>query len=204
MNDSFRAVNLLLKAGEEVRRLQEPFAVQGATHPRARSSSPVSRQRCRCWKRSPPRWARRSSAARPLRARKPSRSSPCAIGLWDTSTAARCRRAGRAGCWSGSSFPSRSSTTADLDSARPAREIGRAPLRRRRTGRRQRRRGGGGAAGPRCRPEPAQIPRKRRHDPDHRRLNWPGQTTRPAVGQSPGWATRRKILRAFFGALRLH
>jgi hypothetical protein len=32
-NDSFRAVNRLLKAGEEVRRLQEPFVVQGATHP---------------------------------------------------------------------------------------------------------------------------------------------------------------------------
>jgi hypothetical protein len=32
-NDSFRAVNQLLKAGEEVRRLQEPFEVQGRTHP---------------------------------------------------------------------------------------------------------------------------------------------------------------------------
>jgi hypothetical protein len=32
-NDSFRAVNRLLKAGEEVRRLQEPFTVRGATHP---------------------------------------------------------------------------------------------------------------------------------------------------------------------------
>jgi hypothetical protein len=32
-NDSFRAVNRLLAAGEEVRRLQEPFTVQGATHP---------------------------------------------------------------------------------------------------------------------------------------------------------------------------
>jgi hypothetical protein len=32
-NDSFRAVNRLLKAGEEVRRLQDPFVVQGATHP---------------------------------------------------------------------------------------------------------------------------------------------------------------------------
>jgi hypothetical protein len=32
-NDSFRAVNRLLKAGEEVRRLQEPFVAQGATHP---------------------------------------------------------------------------------------------------------------------------------------------------------------------------
>jgi hypothetical protein len=32
-NDAFRAVNQLLKAGEEVRRLQEPFAVKGNTHP---------------------------------------------------------------------------------------------------------------------------------------------------------------------------
>ncbi len=32
-NDAFRAVNRLLKAGEEVRRLQEPFAVAGFTHP---------------------------------------------------------------------------------------------------------------------------------------------------------------------------
>jgi hypothetical protein len=32
-NDSFRAVNRLLKAGEEVRRLREPFTIQGATHP---------------------------------------------------------------------------------------------------------------------------------------------------------------------------
>jgi hypothetical protein len=32
-NDSFRAVNRLLKAGEEVRRLEEPWVVQGATHP---------------------------------------------------------------------------------------------------------------------------------------------------------------------------
>jgi hypothetical protein len=32
-NDAFRAVNRLLAAGEEVRRLQEPFTVQGATHP---------------------------------------------------------------------------------------------------------------------------------------------------------------------------
>src|SRR5205823_413318 len=33
MNDSFRAVNRLLKAGEEVRRLQEALVEQGATHP---------------------------------------------------------------------------------------------------------------------------------------------------------------------------
>jgi thioredoxin-related protein len=32
-NDSFRAVNRLLKAGEEVRRLREPFVVDGAAHP---------------------------------------------------------------------------------------------------------------------------------------------------------------------------
>jgi hypothetical protein len=32
-NDAFRAVNRLLKAGEEVRRLQEPIVVQGVTHP---------------------------------------------------------------------------------------------------------------------------------------------------------------------------
>ncbi|MFL5342821.1 MAG: M14 metallopeptidase family protein [Gemmataceae bacterium] len=32
-NDSFRAVNRLLAAGEEVRRLREPFTVQGHTHP---------------------------------------------------------------------------------------------------------------------------------------------------------------------------
>jgi hypothetical protein len=32
-NDSFRAVNLLLAAGEEVRRLKEPFTVNGAKHP---------------------------------------------------------------------------------------------------------------------------------------------------------------------------
>jgi hypothetical protein len=32
-NDSFRAVNRLLKAGEEVRRLQTPFVVDGASHP---------------------------------------------------------------------------------------------------------------------------------------------------------------------------
>src|SRR5262245_12651870 len=32
-NDSFRAVNRLLKAGEEVRRLQEPFVAEGAKHP---------------------------------------------------------------------------------------------------------------------------------------------------------------------------
>jgi hypothetical protein len=31
-NDAFRAVNRLLKAGEEVRRLQQPFVVQGASH----------------------------------------------------------------------------------------------------------------------------------------------------------------------------
>jgi hypothetical protein len=33
MNDSFRAVNQLLKAGEEVRRLQEPCTIQGAEYP---------------------------------------------------------------------------------------------------------------------------------------------------------------------------
>ncbi|HYV35310.1 MAG TPA: M14 metallopeptidase family protein [Gemmataceae bacterium] len=33
MNDSFRAVNLLLKAGEEVRRLQQPYIAQGVKHP---------------------------------------------------------------------------------------------------------------------------------------------------------------------------
>ncbi len=33
MNDSFRAVNRLLKGGEDVRRLQEPFQVQGVTYP---------------------------------------------------------------------------------------------------------------------------------------------------------------------------
>jgi hypothetical protein len=33
MNDSFRAVNLLLKAGEEVRRLQEPAEIAGVKHP---------------------------------------------------------------------------------------------------------------------------------------------------------------------------
>ncbi len=32
-NDSFRAVNRLLKSGEEVRRLQEPFIVSGKTYP---------------------------------------------------------------------------------------------------------------------------------------------------------------------------
>jgi hypothetical protein len=32
-NDSFRAVNQLLKAGEQVCRLREPFVVQGAAHP---------------------------------------------------------------------------------------------------------------------------------------------------------------------------
>src|SRR5262249_51655823 len=32
-NDSFRAVNLLLGAGEEVRRLKEPFTVDGSKHP---------------------------------------------------------------------------------------------------------------------------------------------------------------------------
>jgi hypothetical protein len=32
-NDAFRAVNQLLAAGEEVRRLKEPFTVQGALHP---------------------------------------------------------------------------------------------------------------------------------------------------------------------------
>jgi hypothetical protein len=32
-NDAFRAVNQLLKAGEEVRRLKEPFTVQGFVHP---------------------------------------------------------------------------------------------------------------------------------------------------------------------------
>ncbi len=32
-NDSFRALNRLLQAGEQVQRLQEPFLVQGATHP---------------------------------------------------------------------------------------------------------------------------------------------------------------------------
>src|ERR1700682_3333680 len=32
-NDSFRAVNRLLKAGEEVRRLKEPCAAEGAKHP---------------------------------------------------------------------------------------------------------------------------------------------------------------------------
>jgi hypothetical protein len=32
-NDAFRAVNQLLAAGEEVRRLKEPFVVQGALHP---------------------------------------------------------------------------------------------------------------------------------------------------------------------------
>ena len=33
MNDSFRAVNRLLAAGEEVRRLQKPFQVNGTTYP---------------------------------------------------------------------------------------------------------------------------------------------------------------------------
>jgi uncharacterized protein (TIGR03067 family) len=33
MNDSFRAVNLLLKAGEEVLRLQEPCTIEGIKHP---------------------------------------------------------------------------------------------------------------------------------------------------------------------------
>jgi hypothetical protein len=33
MNDSFRAVNLLLKAGEEVRRLQEPCTIGGVKYP---------------------------------------------------------------------------------------------------------------------------------------------------------------------------
>ncbi len=32
-NDAFRAVNLLLAAGEEVKRLKEPFTVEGAKHP---------------------------------------------------------------------------------------------------------------------------------------------------------------------------
>ena len=32
-NDAFRAVNQLLKAGEDVRRLQEPFVVKGIAHP---------------------------------------------------------------------------------------------------------------------------------------------------------------------------
>jgi hypothetical protein len=32
-NDAFRAVNRLLKAGEEVRRLHEPFVAEGVTHP---------------------------------------------------------------------------------------------------------------------------------------------------------------------------
>jgi hypothetical protein len=33
MNDSFRAVNRLLKAGQEVQRLQEPFTAKGTTYP---------------------------------------------------------------------------------------------------------------------------------------------------------------------------
>jgi hypothetical protein len=33
LNDAFRAVNQLLKAGEEVRRLQQPLALQGTTYP---------------------------------------------------------------------------------------------------------------------------------------------------------------------------
>ena len=33
MNDSFRAVNQLMKAGEDVRRLQKPFMAQGTTQP---------------------------------------------------------------------------------------------------------------------------------------------------------------------------
>jgi hypothetical protein len=32
-NDAFRAVNQLLRSGEQVRRLKEPFTVQGAVHP---------------------------------------------------------------------------------------------------------------------------------------------------------------------------
>jgi hypothetical protein len=33
LNDAFRAVNQLLKAGEEVRRLQEPLSIKGTTYP---------------------------------------------------------------------------------------------------------------------------------------------------------------------------
>src|SRR4029434_8933716 len=33
LNDSFRAVNRLLAAGQEIRRLQEPFTVAGMTQP---------------------------------------------------------------------------------------------------------------------------------------------------------------------------
>ena len=129
LNDAFRAVNRLLAAGEEVRRLQQPFEVDGATlsgghvlHPAQASDAAAAGEDRRRAGHAVPR--------QPSRAGKRSRgrSSRCASAC-GTATAARCRRAGRAGCWSSSSFRSEVVSTAGAGQGRPARQVRRADLR---------------------------------------------------------------------------
>ena len=84
LNDSFRAVNRLLAAGQEVRRLEQPFTA-GGTNSRGRIvlHSLHGPPRRRSWSASPLSWALRSPAVQSRPATKQSPFKPVRIGLWD-------------------------------------------------------------------------------------------------------------------------
>ena len=153
----------------------------------------------RCWRRSPPSSARRSSAARTRPARRRSRSKPVRVGLWDRYGGSMPSGWTR-GSWSSSSSRSRSSTRrswtrADLrekfdvlifvDGAIPARGGGGSAGAAAATTAARRRRtrstnstcppstAAAAAASPRPKtvPQLQEVPGRRRHDPDHRQLD---------------------------------
>ena len=194
-NDAFRAVNLLLAAGEEVRRLKEPFTVNGAKHPAGmffvtRKDGTLGRLAGSSDAPS----ARGSSAAPRHRARKRSRQAG-ADRRCGTATAVPCPRAGRAGSWSSSTSRSRWSTRRSW-TREPARSydvivlldgaIGGGRWRRRR-GRAPRRGCGRSGCRPSIRGRAAASPRTKtvpssegvhgggRHGAHHRQLTAPGR-----------------------------
>ena len=109
-NDSFRAVNQLLTAGEEVRRLKEPFTAEGAKHPpgmffitKREGTLALLEKIAERTRHTVHRFAGR--AGQGSRAAQAGADRP--VGPLRR---ARCRPAGRGGCSNSSSSRSRSST----------------------------------------------------------------------------------------------
>jgi hypothetical protein len=81
-NDAFRAVNRLLKAGEEVRRLQAPFVVDGAKHPAGMFFVPRRRGTLEVLQKIAAQLGTRFVGS-PAAPKEAAIVSPVRIGLWD-------------------------------------------------------------------------------------------------------------------------
>ena len=218
MNDSFRAVNRLLTAGEEVRRLQRAVRRRTARPTRPGRSSSPRKPTTLPLAGEDRRRARHAvhRAARPPRRRRRSALKPVRVGLWDRYGGSMPSGWTR---WllEQFEFPFQVVYPPELDKGGPAREVRRArsSWTGRSAARRGRARGGGrrrrpaaateGAAGgedERSPPSTAaaaaasprtttgaalqEVPRSRRHGPDHRQLDEPRPAPRPAGGEPPG------------------